>query len=92
MAADQPLLTAMAQSLAKRLSGSPEALEPQARRLVQDLALLAQGCLLRKYAPSYMADGFITTRLGEQSGAMVVGAFNPAALDISAILQRALPA
>ena len=82
----------LAQSLAQRLSAPPETLEPQARRLVQDLALLAQGCLLRKYAPGYMADGFIATRLDEQNGAMVVGAFNPAALNISAILQRALPA
>ncbi|MEG0044468.1 MAG: acyl-CoA dehydrogenase family protein [Comamonas sp.] len=92
MAAGEPTLTWLAQSLAQRLSAAPDALEPQARRLVQNLSLLAQACLLRKHAPGYMADGFIHTRLGEQSGAMVVGAFNPAALDLSAILQRALPA
>ena len=92
MAAGEAPLMLLAQSLAQRLSASSETLEPQARRLVQDLALLAQGCLLHKYAPGYMADGFIATRLGEQSGAMVVGAFNPATLDIPAILQRALPA
>ena len=91
MAADQPLLAAMAQSLAKRLSGSPEALEPQARRLVQDLCLLAQACLLHRHAPEHMADGFIHTRLGAQNGAMVVGAFDPAGLDIAAVLERALP-
>ena len=92
MAAGEPTLTRLAQSLAQRLSAEPDALEPQARRLVQDLALLAQACLLRQHAPAYMATGFIHTRLGEQSGAMVVGAFNPAAIDLSAILQRALPA
>lgn len=91
MAADQPLLAAMAQSLAKRLSDSPEALEPQARRLVQDLCLLAQACLLHRHAPEHMADGFIHTRLGAQNGAMVVGAFDPAGLDIAAVLERALP-
>ncbi|WP_304349827.1 acyl-CoA dehydrogenase family protein [Comamonas testosteroni] len=92
MAADRPLLTAMAQSLAQRLSAAPDALEPQARRLVQDLCLLAQACLMHRHAPAPMADGFIHTRLGAQNGAMVVGAFDPAGLDIAAILQRALPA
>ena len=92
MAAGQPLLTSTAQSLAKRLSASPEALEPQARRLVQDLCLLAQACLLHRHAPDHMADGFIHTRLGAQGGAMVAGAFDPAGLDMAAILQRALPA
>ena len=92
MAADRPLLTAMAQSLAQRLSSAPDALEPQARRLVQDLCLLAQACLMHRHAPAPMADGFIHTRLGAQNGAMVVGAFDPAGLDIAAILQRALPA
>ena len=92
MAADHPLLTAMTQSLARRLSAAPDALEPQARRLVQDLCLLAQACLLHRHAPAPMADGFIQTRLGAQGGAMVVGAFDPAGLDIAAILERALPA
>jgi len=92
MAADQPLLAAMAQSLARRLSAPPDALEPQARRLVQDLCLLAQACLMHRHAPAAMANGFIHTRLGAQGGAMVVGAFDPAGLDIAAILERALPA
>lgn len=82
----------MTQSLARRLSAAPDALEPQARRLVQDLCLLAQACLLHRHAPAPMADGFIQTRLGAQGGAMVVGAFDPAGLDIAAILERALPA
>lgn len=92
MATGEPVLMALAQSLSQRFSQAPDVLEPQARRLVQDLALLAQACLLRKHAPGYMADGFIATRLGAQSGAMVVGAFDPAALNLTAILQRALPA
>ncbi len=91
-AAGEPALLQQAQSLARRLSGPPDQLEAQARRLVQDLVLLAQACLLRRHAPPAMADGFIDTRLGAQQGAMVAGAFDPAGLDIAAILQRALPA
>lgn len=91
-AAGEPALLLQAQSLARRLSGPPDQLEVQARRLVQDLVLLAQACLLRRHAPPAMADGFIATRLGAQQGAMVAGAFDPAGLDIAAILQRALPA
>lgn len=91
-AAGEPALQQQAQSLARRLSGPPDQLEAQARRLVQDLVLLAQACLLRRHAPPAMADGFIATRLGAQQGAMVAGAFDPAGLDIAAILQRALPA
>ncbi|MBL8358769.1 MULTISPECIES: acyl-CoA dehydrogenase family protein [Delftia] len=91
-AAGEPVLLQQAQSLARRLSGPPDQLEAQARRLVQDLVLLAQACLLRRHAPPAMADGFIATRLGAQQGAMVAGAFDPAGLDIAAILQRALPA
>jgi len=93
MAAGDAPLREMAQSLAQRLlSTGPEALEAQARRLVQDLVLLAQACLLRRQAPQAVADGFIGTRLAAQRGALVVGAFDPAALDTAAILQRALPA
>ena len=91
-AAGEPALLLQAQSLARRLSGPPDQLEVQARRLVQDLVLLAQACLLRRHAPPAMADGFIATRLGAQQGAMVAGAFDPAGLDIAAIVQRALPA
>ena len=91
-AAGEAVLQQQAQSLARRLSGPPEQLEAQARRLVQDLVLLAQACLLRRHAPAAMADGFIATRLAGQQGAMVAGAFDPAGLDIAAILQRALAA
>jgi len=91
-AAGETALLQQAQSLARRLSGPPDQLEAQARRLVQDLVLLAQACLLRRHAPPAMADGFIATRLGAQQGAMVAGAFDPAGLDIAAIVQRALPA
>ncbi len=91
-AAGEPALLQQAQSLARRLSGPPDQLEAQARRLVQDLVLLAQACLLRRHAPPAMSDGFIATRLGAQQGAMVAGAFDPAGLDIAAIVQRALPA
>jgi hypothetical protein len=42
-AAGEPALLQQAQSLARRLSGPPDQLEAQARRLVQDLVLLVWG-------------------------------------------------
>ena len=62
------------------------------RVLVQQLVLLAQGCLLRQHAPGAIADAFIATRLGEHAlGGRVAGAVDLSGFDVGAILQRALP-
>ncbi|SDM05192.1 putative acyl-CoA dehydrogenase [Oryzisolibacter propanilivorax] len=85
------LATALAQVQAL-LALPPGDLEALGRMLVQQLVLLAQACLLRRHAPACMADAFIATRLGDAGmGARVAGAIDTRALDVDAILQRALP-
>jgi putative acyl-CoA dehydrogenase len=39
-------------------------LDARARTLVEGLAVLAAGTILRAHAPSYVADAFIATRMG----------------------------
>jgi putative acyl-CoA dehydrogenase len=63
--------------------------EPQARRLVENLALALQGALLTRHAPTPVADAFIATRLGEEPW-RTYGAFE-AVVDERAIIQRAMP-
>ena len=87
----EPLLRALLQSLQHLLATPAEALEGLGRMLVQQLVLLAQGCLLRQHAPAYVADAFITTRLGTAGlGGRVAGAIDTRAIDTPALLQRAL--
>ena len=43
----------------------PEQQQALGRLLAQRLVLLAQACLLRRHAPSAMADAFIATRLAD---------------------------
>ena len=70
----------------KELSDSGD-LELRARRLVEQLALVLQGSLLVRHAPSAIADAFCATRLSRDWG----GAFGtmPAGLDLAPILERA---
>jgi putative acyl-CoA dehydrogenase len=65
------------------------ATEPGARRLVETLALTLQASLLARYAPSFVADAFIGTRLGDAPWRSY-GAFD-AAIDVNAIVARAMP-
>jgi len=62
--------------------------EPQARRLVEDLALALQGALLTRHAPNTVADAFIATRLSAEPW-RTYGAFE-ATIDERAIIQRAM--
>ena len=48
--------------------GQRQGLEPQARRLAEDLALALQASLLIRYAPPAVADAFCASRLGEGRG------------------------
>ncbi|HLY06257.1 MAG TPA: acyl-CoA dehydrogenase family protein [Rhizomicrobium sp.] len=60
-----------------------------ARRLVEQMALVLQGAVLTRYAPSFIADAFCGTRLADRPG-IAYGA--PAAkLNAHAILSRAAP-
>jgi putative acyl-CoA dehydrogenase len=62
---------------------------PQARRLVERLALALQGALLVRYAPPAVADGFCASRLAGDWG----HAFGtlPPGVDCGAIVERARP-
>ncbi|EEF27157.1 conserved hypothetical protein, partial [Ricinus communis] len=60
----------------------------QARLLVEDLALVLQGKLLRRHSPPALADAFIATRIARRGG-FAYGTL-PAA-DTGAILHRAWP-
>ncbi|MFE7030538.1 acyl-CoA dehydrogenase family protein [Streptomyces sp. NPDC057621] len=63
--------------------------ETGARRLVELMALTLQGSLLVRHAPAAVADAFCATRLGGDWGHSF-GTL-PAAADLTAILDRALP-
>jgi putative acyl-CoA dehydrogenase len=56
-------------SLKNKLSGSAS-LEPIARILVEDMALVFQAHLLLKHAPAMIGDAYCQSRLGQQHGAM----------------------
>ena len=79
-------------ALRSLLATPPEQLEGMGRLLAQRLVLATQAALLRKAAPSHVADAFIATRLGEAAWGRVVGAFDGRRVDIAALLARALPA
>ncbi|WP_055700670.1 MULTISPECIES: acyl-CoA dehydrogenase family protein [Streptomyces] len=66
-----------------------EGIEARARRLVERMALVLQGSLLVRHAPSAVADAFCASRLGGDWG----GAFGtlPHSLDLAAVVERAAP-
>ncbi|PSM45254.1 DNA alkylation response protein [Streptomyces dioscori] len=66
-----------------------QGIEAGARRLVELMALALQGSLLVRHAPAAVADAFCATRLGGDWGHSF-GTL-PAAVDLTAILDRALP-
>jgi putative acyl-CoA dehydrogenase len=63
--------------------------EARARRLVERMALVLQGSLLVRWAPSEVADAFCASRLGGDWGA----AFGtlPHTLDLASVVDRARP-
>jgi putative acyl-CoA dehydrogenase len=73
----------------KQLLAQPEALEAQARRLVESMALVLQASLMARHAPAVDADAFIGARLGPGRG-LAYGTL-PAGTDCQAILRRAWP-
>jgi putative acyl-CoA dehydrogenase len=90
MAGDDTRLKNEALAVAQLLQSPPAELEGQGRQFTARLAVLAQACLLRRSAPAFVADAFIATRLDGHWGA-VTGLVNPAALDVTRLLERALP-
>lgn len=66
-------------------------LQFMARALVSRLVILAQAVLLLRYAPDFVAQGFIQSRYSALHG-QVVGMLKPEQVDVAAILQRAFAA
>ncbi|GAA3144626.1 acyl-CoA dehydrogenase family protein [Streptomyces rameus] len=67
-----------------------DGIEGRARRLVERLALVLQGSLLVRFAPSEVADAFCASRLGGDHGASF-GTL-PTGLDLESVVDRARPA
>ncbi|WP_310630561.1 isovaleryl-CoA dehydrogenase [Paraburkholderia sp.] len=91
-AADHPVLVAALDRLAVLLNGAPGTREASARRIAQQIVLIAQAMLLRAGPPD-VADAFIATRLDEHAADCdrVFGTL-PARFDHAALIERALPA
>jgi putative acyl-CoA dehydrogenase len=91
-----PALRAALERLAATLNGPAETREASARRIAQQIVLIAQATLLVQHAPADVADAFIATRLGDERGhsgeyGRVYGTL-PATFDHGAIVERAFQA
>jgi putative acyl-CoA dehydrogenase len=88
-----PALNAALGKLGATLNGPAEEREASARRIAQQIVLIAQATLLVRHAPAAVADAFIATRLADGCGesGRVYGTL-PAAFDHAAIIERAFPA
>ena len=89
-AGDDQRLRAELRGLQGLLATAPEHLEALGRRFTERLVLVAQGCLLRRFAPHAVADAFIATRLDAHWG-HVVGTLDTRGIDVKTILERAFP-
>lgn len=89
-AGDDARIRAEIRGLQAMLAEPPEVLEGLGRRFTERLAVVAQACLLRQHAPSFVADAFVQTRLDPQWG-RVVGTIDTRGMDVDRILARALP-
>lgn len=65
-------------------------IEFRARGIVEKLALLLQGSLLRRHAPAAVADAFVSSRLGTEGMGRALGTL-PSGVEVATILDRALP-
>jgi len=79
------------QSLLKLLQQTPEDLQFMGRSLVSRLVILAQAVLLKRYAPDYVADGFIQSRYSPFHG-RIVGMLEMKQPDVERLLHRAFAA
>ncbi|PLC51449.1 acyl-CoA dehydrogenase [Pollutimonas subterranea] len=87
--AGEPLLKQRMQDLLAVLSSSGPTLEAAARYVAQELVLLTQANLLRRHAPSVLADAFVQSRFGG-TGGRVYGV-SAAPLALYSVLERAWP-
>jgi putative acyl-CoA dehydrogenase len=88
VAADEPAVARELDAIKSELS-QPDSLEPRARRLTERLALTLQAALLRKHAPTPIADAFMVARLGPDRSP-IYGAL-PGGIDLDLLIDRATP-
>ncbi|MCL6241299.1 acyl-CoA dehydrogenase family protein [Acinetobacter amyesii] len=81
-------LQAELQDLFRMFHQSPEDLQFMGRSLVSRLTVLAQAVLLKRYAPDYVANGFIQSRYSAKHG-QVVGMLDAKMVDVERLLERA---
>jgi putative acyl-CoA dehydrogenase len=84
------ILTGEVSHLVRLIRLNPEMLESSARILSQQLVLIAQGCLLRRYSTPEISDAFIRTRLDDRRSGRVAGAIDVTNVDVNAVLSRSL--
>ena len=84
---DESLQTEL-QDLFRLFHQSPEDLQFMGRSLVSRLTVLAQAVLLKRYAPDYVANGFIQSRYSAKHG-QVVGMLDAKMVDVERVLERA---
>lgn len=87
--ADEPLLKQRTQDLIAVLASPGATLEAAARYVAQELVLLTQAGLLRRHAPSVLADAFVQSRFGSTGGRVYGVSATPLALN--SVLERAWP-
>lgn len=72
------------------LAGDQSTMQAQGRRLAERMALLFQGSILIRHAPTPVSDAFISTRLGAHGAGRTCGVLD-AAVDVDLLLDRAFP-
>jgi putative acyl-CoA dehydrogenase len=83
VATQAPAVLTQLDSLRDAIAQSPDALEREARRFTQRLALVSQACLMLRHASSDASAAFIGSRFDPEWGPVIgvsSGTTNPAAL------------
>ncbi|CAB3771861.1 isovaleryl-CoA dehydrogenase [Paraburkholderia solisilvae] len=90
VAQDYAPLAAALDRLLAALAASPDTREASARRIAQQLILIAQAVLLVQHAPPPVADAFVATRIADGCGdnGRVYGTLPPG-VDHAALVERA---
>jgi putative acyl-CoA dehydrogenase len=83
-------LKAFAAGLKDEIDRASNNLEPHARRLMSKAATAIQASLLRRYAPTEVADMFVASRL-DQAGTAELGTLPGASEVLERVTQRAVP-
>jgi putative acyl-CoA dehydrogenase len=93
VAQNHAALAAALDRLLATFSASPDTREASARRIAQQLILIAQAVLLVQHAPPFVADAFVATRIADGCGdnGRVYGTLPPE-LDHAALVKRAFAA